>query len=67
MVKYKVYGKDYYGCEYEEFETESYSKAYHFCKRENEKTSEYVQSCYDNYEPLGNYVYYRFEKVEVKK
>lgn len=38
-MKYVVLAKDSYDLEYVEFETDSYSKAYHYCKRRNEETS----------------------------
>lgn len=66
-MKYVVYTKDSYGLEFVEFETDSYSKAYHYCKRRNEGTSRYLEECQELWEQPGNTLYYWFEKKGIKK
>lgn len=65
-MTYKVYSEDSYGLKELVFTTDSYSKAYHFCKRRNTETERYLQDCEENREQVGNTEYYWFEKEESK-
>ena len=61
-MKYVVKSKNSYGIEYIEFETERYSKAYHYCKRRNAKIVEYLKRCLEDDKKPCDTCYYWFEK-----
>lgn len=63
-MKYKVYSQDSFGLKQEVFTTDSYSKAYQFCKRRNNDTAHYLQECEENREQAGITINYWFEKVD---
>lgn len=66
-MKYIVRSRDSWDVEYVEFETDSYSKAYNYCKRRNEETSRYIEECEEFWEQPGTTFYYWFEKKGEKK
>lgn len=63
-MTYKVYSEDSYGLKRLVFTTDSYSKAYHFCKRKNAENARYLEECQDNWEQPGNVIDYWFERVK---